>query len=80
MVGAIEIELVARSLIPSLDHAVNSELVTTARLRCSPRAAASLREAITVIKRCKWINSFVSKLVHCCKHRHQYQYRALSRQ
>jgi hypothetical protein len=46
MAGAIEIELVARSLIPSLDHAVNSELVTTARLRCSPRAAASLREAI----------------------------------
>ena len=46
MAGAIEIELVARSLIPSLDHAVKSELVTTARLRCSPGAAASLREAI----------------------------------
>ena len=47
LAGAIEIELAARTLIPSEDGATKAEIVTTARLRCSPAAAASLGDALT---------------------------------
>jgi hypothetical protein len=46
MAGAIEIELVARILIPSTEPQPKAEAVTTAHLRCSPVAAASLRDAL----------------------------------
>lgn len=46
MAGTIEIELVARILIPSLDPHPKSEVVATAHLRCSPAAAESLRDAV----------------------------------
>jgi hypothetical protein len=46
MAGAIEIELVARILIPGLDPQPTAEVVATAHLRCSPTAAASLRDAL----------------------------------
>jgi hypothetical protein len=46
--GAIEVELVARSLIPSTGT-LTAEFVTIARLRCSPLAAASLRDALNSV-------------------------------
>jgi hypothetical protein len=46
MAGAIEIELVARILIPSAESQPKAEIVTTAHLRCSPVAAAGLRDAV----------------------------------
>lgn len=46
--GVVQIELVSRAmaLAPLADGGVQSEFLTTARLRCSPTAAASLRDAI----------------------------------
>jgi hypothetical protein len=47
MAGAIEVELIARALIPNLTGGpVSSEVVPTARLRCSPTAAANLMESL----------------------------------
>ena len=46
MAGAVELELAARTLSPTTDGGVEPEFVTTARLRCSPSAAAALRDAI----------------------------------
>jgi hypothetical protein len=44
--GAIELELVARVLIPNPDGSVTAEIIPTAHLRCSPAAAISLKESI----------------------------------
>ena len=46
MGGAIQIELAARILNPKPDGTVEVKFVTTGRLRCSPIAAANLRNAI----------------------------------
>jgi hypothetical protein len=46
MAGAIQIELAARTLVPSEGGKVRAEYVVTGRLRCSPAAAAALRQAI----------------------------------
>jgi hypothetical protein len=46
MAGAIQIEVIARILIPSADGPVGFKAVPTARLRCSPAAAQSLRLSI----------------------------------
>jgi hypothetical protein len=43
--GTIQIELVARILVPHTD-AVGVEVMTTGRLRCSPTAAKSLHASI----------------------------------
>ena len=45
MAGIVEVELAARSLIPAPD-VTTAEIVTTARLRCSPAAAITLRDAL----------------------------------
>lgn len=42
--GVIEIELASRSIVPA--NGTRNEVIMTAHLRCSPNAAASLREAI----------------------------------
>ena len=39
----------ARILIPSLEPQPSAEVVTTARLRCSPTAAISLRDALNSV-------------------------------
>jgi len=44
--GAIQIEVIARILIPNADGPVGFKAVPTARLRCSPAAAQSLRLSI----------------------------------
>ena len=44
--GAIQIELMANVLIPTPDGGVRADGTFTAHLRCSPVAAASLRNAI----------------------------------
>jgi hypothetical protein len=44
--GAIQIELASRILTPRPGGAVDIEFVTSGRLRCSPAAAAHLRDAI----------------------------------
>lgn len=54
--GAIEVELTARTLIPNFGGgATTTEIVPTARLRCSPFAAAalmeSLRQALEMLKK-----------------------------
>lgn len=46
LAGAIQIELIARILVPRPDGGVDMKVVTTARLRCSPSAAKSLRLSI----------------------------------
>ena len=46
MAGAIQIELAARTLIPLEDGSTRPEFVVTGRLRCSPTAIMSLRDAI----------------------------------
>jgi hypothetical protein len=44
--GSIQIEVIARILIPNADGPVGFKAVPTARLRCSPAAAQSLRFSI----------------------------------
>jgi len=44
--GAVQIELVGRTLIPTADGNARMEFVVTGRLRCSPTAAEQLRESI----------------------------------
>jgi len=44
--GAIEIELACRHLIPNRSGGVDVKLVTSARIRCSPAAAMTLKTAI----------------------------------
>jgi hypothetical protein len=44
--GAIQLELVAHTLVLTGPNATRTELVTTAHLRCSPTAAGDLRAMI----------------------------------
>jgi hypothetical protein len=44
--GAIEIELACRHLIPNRSGGVDVKLATSARIRCSPAAAMTLKTAI----------------------------------
>jgi len=46
MAGAIQIELAGRTIVPDGPKGTSAEFVTTGRLRCSPVAAAALRQAI----------------------------------
>jgi hypothetical protein len=47
MSGMIEVELTARALVPDFSGGpVSAEIVPTARLRCSPVAAAQLIDAL----------------------------------
>jgi hypothetical protein len=46
LAGAIQIELVSRTLVPTVDGGVKVEFLITGRLRCSPAAAHQLRDAI----------------------------------
>jgi hypothetical protein len=46
LAGAVEIELAARTLIPAPDGKTLVQFVGTGHLRCSPAAAAHLREAL----------------------------------
>jgi hypothetical protein len=46
LAGAIQIELATRILIPTADGGAHAKIIATARLRCSPTAARSLRAAI----------------------------------
>jgi hypothetical protein len=46
--GVVEIELVARIIIPIPDGSVDLAFVPTGRLRCSPAAAESLRQSIEI--------------------------------
>lgn len=45
--GCIEVELVARALMPKESGAVVAEAVCTGHLRCTPQAAAALADALT---------------------------------
>lgn len=47
MAGAIQVELAARTLIPSDTGGASAEIVCTAHLRCGPIAARNLLEALT---------------------------------
>src|SRR4051812_17002297 len=64
--GAIQIELVARILLPRQDGGVDVKVVPTARLRCSPTAAKSLRlsidEALKMIDQPQQPTAAASKL------------------
>jgi hypothetical protein len=44
--GAIQIELAANIIVPTEDGGTKTEIVMTAHLRCSPKAAAGLRDSI----------------------------------
>ena len=44
--GTVQIELVSRIVRPGPNSTTSTEFITTGRLRCSPNAAASLREAL----------------------------------
>ena len=44
--GAVQFELAANVIIPVEGGGTRIELVTTARLRCSPHAAADLKQSI----------------------------------
>ena len=46
MHGSIEIELATRILVPGQDGATVVKFLSTGRLRCSPTAAANLRNAV----------------------------------
>ena len=46
LAGVVEIELAARVLRPQSDGGATAEFMTTGRLRCTPKAAIDLREAI----------------------------------
>lgn len=45
--GCIEVELVARALMPKESGAVIAEAICTGHLRCSPQAAVALADALT---------------------------------
>lgn len=45
--GSIEVELVARSLMPKDDGRVIAEAVCTGHLRCTPQAAMALADALS---------------------------------
>jgi len=47
--GAIQIELFARTLTPHPDGPIVTEFIGAAHLRCSPAAAARLRDAINEV-------------------------------
>lgn len=47
MGGAIQVELAARTLIPTETGGALAEIISTAHLRCSPVAARGLLEALT---------------------------------
>lgn len=49
LAGAIQVEIVANVLIPMPDGSVRLETVPTAHLRCSPAAAASLRNSLNAV-------------------------------
>lgn len=44
--GSIEVELVARALMPKPDGSVVAETVCTGHLRCTPQAAQALADAL----------------------------------
>lgn len=44
--GAIQIELVSRILVPRAAGGVDTEMLVTGRLRCTPLAAKSLQDSI----------------------------------
>jgi hypothetical protein len=44
--GAVQIKLAANILVPTGDGGARAQVVLTAHLRCSPNAAADLRQAI----------------------------------
>jgi hypothetical protein len=44
--GAVQIELAANVLVPAPDGGAPAQVVISAHLRCSPNAAADLRQAI----------------------------------
>jgi hypothetical protein len=46
MHGSIEIELATRILVPGPDGSTIVKFLSTGRLRCSPTAAANLRNAV----------------------------------
>ena len=46
--GVIEIELAARIMAPLMDGTVQTKFVPAGRLRCSPAAAAALRDSIDI--------------------------------
>ncbi len=46
--GVIEIELAAHIMAPLMDGTVQTKLVPAGRLRCSPAAAAALRDSIDI--------------------------------
>jgi hypothetical protein len=46
MHGSIEIELATRILVPGQDGSTEVRFLSTGRLRCSPTAAANLRNAV----------------------------------
>ena len=46
MNGGIEVELATRILVPKTDGATEVKFLSSGRLRCSPTAAANLRNAL----------------------------------
>ena len=46
MHGAVEVELATRALVPKADGATEVKFLSSGRLRCSPTAAANLRNAL----------------------------------
>jgi len=46
MNGAVQVELAARTLIPTPDGAVKAKFISSGRLRCSPVAARQLRDSL----------------------------------
>jgi hypothetical protein len=46
MHGAVEVELATRILVPKTDGATEVKFLSSGRLRCSPTAAANLRNAL----------------------------------
>lgn len=45
--GTVQVELVSRTLVPTVDGGAKSEFQVTGRLRCSPQAARNLRDALS---------------------------------
>ena len=46
MHGAVEVELATRILVPKQDGSTEVKFLSSGRLRCSPTAAANLRNAL----------------------------------